>query len=91
MGCKKEVPTLNGNIKLTIPSGTDHGDKQRIKGKGINNASSRHKGDLYYVMKIATPKKLSREQKQLFEKLSKTDLEDTEISKFQKFVKQNDK
>ena len=91
LGCKKEVPTLNGNIKLTIPAGTDHGDKQRVKGKGINNASSRHKGDLYYVMKIVTPKKLSREQKQLFEKLSKTDLEDVEITKFQKFVKKNDK
>lgn len=91
LGCKKEVPTLDGNIKLTIPSGTDDGDKQRIKGKGINNSTDHHKGDLYYVIKLVTPKKLSREQKQLFEKLKDTNLEDSEIAKFNKFVKKNDK
>ncbi len=89
LGCKKEVPTLSGNIKLTIPAGTDYEDKQRIKGKGINNASTRHKGDLYYIMKIVTPKKLSREQKHLFEKLEETKLEDPEITKFNRFTEKN--
>jgi len=89
LGCKKEVPTLYGNVKLTIPSGTDHGDRQRIKGKGVNNVSDHHKGDMYFVMKIVTPKKLSRDQKKLFEQLEKTDLEDNEMSKFKKFVDRN--
>lgn len=90
LGCKKEVATIHGNVKLTIPAGTDNGDKQRIKGKGINNTSSRRKGDMYFIMKIITPKKLTREQKQLFEKLSATKLEDSEISKFDKFVSKNE-
>lgn len=91
LGCKKEVATLYGNVKLTIPAGTDHGDKQRIKGKGINNASRHHKGDMYFIMNVVLPKKLSREQKQLFEKLEATKLEDSEISKFDKFVSKNQK
>ena len=33
LGCKKEIPTVDGNIKLTIPAGTNNGDKHRIKGK----------------------------------------------------------
>lgn len=89
LGCKKEIPTLWGNIKLTIPTGTDTGDKQRARGKGINNESTGRKGDMYFVMKVITPKKLSREQKQLFEKLNKTTLSDSEIDKFNKFTKSN--
>ena len=34
LGCKKEIPTLYGNVKLNISAGTNSGDKQRIKGKG---------------------------------------------------------
>ncbi len=92
LGCKKEVPTLTGNIKLTIPAGSEDGDKQRIKGKGVNNVSEHHKGDMYFVMKIVVPTKLSREQKQLFEKLDKLGLDNTtDINKFNKFVQQNEK
>ncbi len=89
LGCKKDIPTLYGNVKLTVPAGTDHGDKQRIKGKGIDNESMRRKGDMYLVMKIVTPKKLSRDQKKLFEQLSETALRDSEITQFEQFVKKN--
>ena len=37
LGCKKEIPTLYGNVKLNVPSGTNSGDKQKIRGKGVNN------------------------------------------------------
>lgn len=91
LGCKKDIPTLYGNVKLTIPSGSDSGDKHRIRGKGIDNKSNRTKGDMYIILKVVTPKKLSREQKKLIESLSKTDLEDNTIEKFNKFTKENDK
>ena len=91
MGCKKEIPTLYGNVKLNISQGTNSGDKQRIRGKGVDNKYRRHKGDMYVVFKIFTPKKLSREQKSLIEKLAKTDLETSEIKEFNKFTKKNDK
>ncbi len=90
LGCKKIIPTLYGNVKLNIAAGTNSGDKQRIKGKGINNKYRRHKGDMFVIFKVYTPKKLSREQKSLIEKLNKTDLDTEEIIDFEKFVKKND-
>lgn len=89
LGCKKEIPTIHGNIKLTIPSGTDTGDKQRAKGKGIENESTGRNGDMYFIMKVITPKKLNKDQKKLLEKLNETKLTDSEIDKFDKFTKKN--
>ena len=92
LGCKKEVPTLFGNVMLTIPAGSESGEKHRIKGKGINNEATRKKGDMYIVLKIVTPKKLTREQKQLLDELSKTNLDDdNDIKSFTKFVRSNEK
>ncbi len=90
LGCKKEIPTIHGNVKLSISSGTDSGDKQRLKGKGIKDATSRRVGDMYVIFKVVTPKKLSRDQKKLFESLSKTRLDDSEIDRFTRFTKNND-
>lgn len=91
LGCKKVIPTLYGNVRLTVPAGTDSGDKQRIKGKGIDNKSRRKKGDMYIVLNVVTPKKLSRDQKKLIESLSKTDLVDASIERFDRFTKKNEK
>ena len=90
LGCKKEVPTLYGNVKLTIAAGTNSGDKQRIKGKGVDNQNRHRKGDMYVIYKVYTPKKLSREQKDLISKLSQTDLDTREIEEFNDFVEAND-
>ena len=90
LGCKKEIPTIYGNIKLNIDAGINSGDKQRIKGKGVDNRYRKHKGDMYVIYKVYTPNRLSREQKQLIEQLSKTDLETDEIKRFNKFTKEND-
>lgn len=89
LGCKKEIPTLYDNVKINISAGTNSGDKQRIKGKGVDNEYSHRKGDMYIVFKVYTPKKLSREQKQLIDKLSQTDLDTDEIKKFNKFTREN--
>lgn len=87
LGCKKDVRTLTGVITLTVPAGTNTLDKQRIKGKGIKNSTTGNTGDMYIIFKVITPTKLSREQKDLFNKLSKTDLDTSEIDKFNRFVK----
>ncbi len=90
LGCKKDIPTLYGNVKINIPAGTDSGDKQRIKGKGVNNEFRRHKGDMYIIFKVYTPKKLTKDQKILIEKLQDTPLETDEIKDFTKFTKKNE-
>jgi len=91
LGAKKEIPTLYGNVKLNISQGTNSGDKQRIRGKGVDNKYRRHKGDMFVVFKVYTPKKLTREQKALIDKLASTDLETSEIKDFNRFTKKNDR
>ena len=87
LGCKKEVPTPYGNINLTIPQGTQSNDKLRIKDKGITNVSTKKKGDFYIIAKVIIPEKLTRDQKKLFEELSKTSLDNSpEFKKYQKYL-----
>lgn len=76
LGCKKEVPTLYGKVKLTIPSGTQAKDKHRLKGKGVSSVNSYMKGDMYIIIDIVIPTRISKEQKKLFEDLDKTNLEE---------------
>ena len=89
LGCKKEIPTIYGNVNLTIPQGTDNLDKQRLRGKGIKNGSTRRVGDMYVVFKVMMPKKLSKDQKKLFQALTETNLNTAEIDKFNKFTESN--
>ena len=88
MGTKKDVKLLNSVVTLTIPAGSNSGDKHRIKGKGIKDVNYHNHGDFYVIIKVITPKRLSREQKKLIEKLNETDLADKEIEKYNKFLKQ---
>ena len=90
LGWKKEIPTIYGNVKLNISAGTNSGDKQRIRAKGVDNKYRHHKGDMFVIFKVYTPKKLSREQKALINKLADTDLDTVEINEFNKFTKEND-
>lgn len=89
LGCKKEVPTLNGNVILSVPSGSNTGEKHRIKGKGMPSPSRKTHGDLYVVLKVVTPNKLDRKQKKLLEDLNKTNLKTSEFSSYEKFVSKN--
>lgn len=81
LGCKKEIPTLYGNVKLTIPAGTQPGDKQRLRDKGIADPNSYSKGNMYVVIKVVIPSKLSRDQKKLYEELADTENKDDSIFK----------
>lgn len=88
LGVKKKVPTLYGDITLTIPAGSESNDKHRLRGKGIENIDSFGKGDMYIVLKVKTPQKLSRDQKKLFEQLAKTGLDnDKEFQKINEYLK----
>ncbi len=92
LGCTKEVPTIYGNVELTIPSGTQTLDKLRLRGKGIENVNTKRKGDMYAVVKVIIPEKLTKEQKNLFESLANTELDNsTVIKKYKKFLNDNDK
>ena len=86
LGCKKEIPTLYGKVKLVIPAGTQSGDKHRIKGKGIENLHSGSKGNMYVIIKVVIPSKLDKHQKKYFEELANTYLETSEFKKIKEFL-----
>lgn len=70
LGDEIEVPTLEGRIKFTIPAGVQSGARFRLKGKGVKSMRGYGKGDQYVTVTIETPKNLSAEQRELFEKLA---------------------
>lgn len=88
-GCKKDVKLPKGIVSLTIPSGSESNDILRIKQKGVKDPNYSSYGDFYVKLKVVMPKKLNKEQKELFDRLSKTDLKDKSIEKYEKFLKQN--
>ncbi len=82
LGTKIDVPTPYGDVELTIPSGTQPNSKLRIKGYGVKDLRSNSKGDEYVEIEVNIPKKLSKEEKELYEKLSQK-----KESIFEKFKK----
>ncbi len=73
LGAKVRVPTVDGMIQLTIPSGTQGGQKLRIKGKGVPHLRGGGRGDQFVVVKITVPKKIDPQSEQLvrdFERLN---------------------
>ena len=75
LGCKKEIPTLNGNGYIEIKPGTQNYSKLKLRGKGIKNINSKTTGDMYVVINVIIPTKLTKTQKDLFKDLADTDLE----------------
>ena len=70
LGNEIEIPTLEGkNILLKVSAGTESGRVLRISGKGIPHFSGFGKGSMYVELEIKTPKRLTRKQKELLEKL----------------------
>ena len=65
LGDEIKVPTLKGNVMLTIPSGTQTGKQFRLKDKGIKNVHGYGYGDLFVNIKVVTPTKLNEKQKEL--------------------------
>ncbi|WP_456433810.1 molecular chaperone DnaJ [Thermosulfuriphilus sp.] len=70
LGGEVVVPTLDGQVKMKIPPGTQCGQKFRLKGKGLPRARG-GKGDEYVEIMIRVPTKLSPEARRLFEELRK--------------------
>lgn len=69
LGTKVEVPTLSGNINLTLPPNSQSGKRMRIKGKGLPAKTGM--GDLYAVLKIVVPDEADKDAKQLWESIAK--------------------
>lgn len=69
LGSSVEVPTIDGKAKIKIEPGTQGGKILRLKGKGLPEVNSYHRGDQLIYVNIWTPKVLSRDERSLLEKL----------------------
>jgi len=72
LGGEIQVPTLDGTEDVKVPEGTATGTTLRLRGKGMPDVNGRGKGDLFATVQVRTPRKLSKEQRQVLEQLAKT-------------------
>ena len=73
LGGKLQIPTLDGKEEFEIPEGTQTGKTFTMFGKGIPNVhNSKRRGNHHFTVVVETPTKLTREQKELLQKLDET-------------------
>jgi curved DNA-binding protein len=69
LGDQLIVPTLEGSARLKLPPGTQGGQRFRLRGRGLPGVSGQ-RGDLYVVVQISVPKKLSEREREIWEQLA---------------------
>lgn len=74
LGSEISVPLIDGSARVSLPAGITSGKKIRVKGKGLKSKGE-NPGDLYAIIKIVIPAKLTAKERKLFEELA-------EVSKF---------
>lgn len=87
LGTKIDVPTCNGDVSLSIPAGSQPNQKLRLKGYGVKNLRSGIVGDQYVELKIEIPTKITKEEKELYQKLKGKANKDNVFEKFKKAFK----
>ena len=70
LGTTVEVPTLDTPVTLKVPAGTQGGTTMRVRDKGVPAQGKHAAGDLLVTINVTIPKKLSKEQRALVEKLA---------------------
>ena len=69
LGAKIDVPTVSGDVELSIPSGTQHGSRLRLREKGVKDLRGGSTGDQIVTVKIEIDKNLSEAEKNLYRQL----------------------
>jgi molecular chaperone DnaJ len=72
LGTEIEITTLEGLETLKVPEGTQSGKAFKLRGKGVPHLNSHGKGDLIVEVRVQTPSKLSKQQKDLLRQLAET-------------------
>ncbi|PZC50927.1 MAG: molecular chaperone DnaJ [Chloroflexi bacterium] len=86
LGDTVEIPVLQGNTNLVIPVGLQTGTVIRIKGQGVAKLNGAGIGDLLVNVNVATPKAISKEERELFEQLNGTLVKGTVIEEAKGWV-----
>jgi len=72
LGAELNVPTLDGEFKLKVPEGTHSGKQFRVRSKGVPHLNEHGKGDMVVEVRIETPSKLTRAQRDLLKQLAES-------------------
>ncbi len=72
LGAELSIPTLEGDVKYTIPEGTQTGTRFTIRGSGIQIPRSQRKGDLIFTVNVEVPKNLNENQKDLLRQFAES-------------------
>ncbi len=82
LGAELQLQTLEGLETIKVPEGTQSGKEFKLRGKGVPHLNSHGKGDLIVEVRIQTPAKLSKQQKELMKQLAETiTVENTPLSR----------
>lgn len=73
LGTSKEIDTVTGKVRIKIDPGTQSGKILRLRNKGIPSINGYGKGDLLVHVNVWTPKTLTKEQRDFFEKMREDD------------------
>lgn len=69
LGAKVRVPTLDGAVEMTIPPGSQAGQRLRLRGQGLSRRDG-GRGDLYVRLRIVTPPQPTAEERELYARLA---------------------
>jgi curved DNA-binding protein len=68
LGTKVEVPTVEGQVEMSVPAGAQNGQRLRLRGQGLSRRKG-GRGDQYVGLKVVVPRHTSAEERRLFEEL----------------------
>jgi molecular chaperone DnaJ len=74
LGTKRDIKTIDSEVSLKIPAGTEAGQIFMLKGRGVQRLNSTGRGDHLVTVKIKVPKNISRQQRKILEELSQEGL-----------------
>ena len=86
LGAKLKVPTLDNEVELEIPKGTQSGSVLRLSGHGLPHPNSSRKGDLLVQVHVRTPKSLTKRQEELLREFHSLE-QDKPSQKLKKIIK----
>lgn len=69
LGAQLPVPTLEGEVNIRIPAGTQSGQRLRVRGRGLGKEGAR--GDLFVVIRVQVPERVTDAERALWEKLAR--------------------
>ena len=80
LGAKIEINTVDGKVDLKIPAGIQSGKVLRLRSKGVPHLESRERGDHLVIIRVITPQKLTKKEKELLRQLAQESGEAADIN-----------